>query len=488
MGYDRLNMGIGLGERGMGMGLGRVGMGSWGNVSSVRDEPPRGGPLLLMLNDESEKVSRGQLTEGEKSSEPVRGKGEDHEKSDQGKQLSSDPVSFASSLSNSYSLQLARSLFTLSLQRDETNPSELFVPSAAAMNHRPRGPSLPDSHSSIAHPRTSSRAPSAHTMDNRSSQTSASVRTKDIKEKEDKFTPPKKLKNPARPLRTSTLIKLGAKRMDEILELARGDLGEGESLGNALGGLGNFAELGTMESHGGMQGWAGLRAMSESVRSRGDGDREGSPLVSINDVHNSNSSPNAETDTSTPPDDVIDRTDAETAADIAAEILSMDIDHQEDETNIEDDGDLEGLRRIVERGILEQEQGQEQGQEQEREQEREQEDDERDNELGEEGREAIASIQRLQAVEEAEEEERERENLAKEEEREREMGRPDGVVINDDKEEGEGEEEEDEQADRERARQREEEEEEEIEGVDEDAEGEEFEEVSKMNVDFGMFI
>lgn len=277
--------------------------------------------------------------------------------------------------------------------------------------------------------------------------------------------------------------------MDEILELARGDLGEGESLGNALGGLGNFAELGGMKSHGGMQGWAGLRTMSESLKGREDGDREGSPLISINDVHNSNSSPNAETMTSTPPDDAIDRTDAETSADIAAEILSMDIDHQEDGTNIEDDGDLEGLRRIVERGILEQEQGQEQGQGQEREQDREQEDEERDNELGEEGREAIASIQRLQAVEEAEEEERERENLAKDEQREREMGRPHVVAINndEDKEEEEGKEEKDEQADRERAEQREEEEKE-IEGEDEDAEGEEFEEVSKMDVDFGMFM
>lgn len=476
------------------MGLGRVGMGSWGNVSSVRDEPPRGGPVPLALSGQPEKVSRSEFSEGEESGESIseinkEKEGNREEKSDQGKQLTGDSSLSANSLFNSLSLQLAKSLFTLALQRDETNPSELFVPSAAAMNHRPRGPSLPDSHSSTAHSRSSSRVPSTHTVHNRSLQASASFRTNNIKEKDNKFSPTKKLKNPARPLRTSTLIKLGAKRMDEILELARGDLGEGESLGNALGGLGNFAELGGMESHGGMQGWAGLRTMSESLKGREDGDREGSPLISINDVHNSNSSPNAETVTSTPPDDAIDRTDAETSADIAAEILSMDIDHQEDGTNIEDDGDLEGLRRIVERGILEQEQGQEQGQGQEREQEGEQEDEEMDNELGEEGREAIASIQRLQAVEEAEEEERERENLAKEEQREREMGRPHVVAINndEDKEEEEGKEEKDEQADRERAEQREEEEKE-IEGEDEDAEGEEFEEVSKMDVDFGMFM
>nr|KIR44963.1 hypothetical protein I312_05736 [Cryptococcus bacillisporus CA1280] len=379
MGYDRLSMSMGIGERGMGMGLGRVGMGSWGNVSSVRDEPPRGGPMPLVLNGQSEKVSRGEVAEdkgsGESISEMNKEKKEDHErKSDQGEQSTNDSSLSASSFSSPLPLKIAKSLFTLALQRDETNPSELFVPSAAAMNHRPRGSSLFDSHSSIARPQSSSRPLSAHTVHGQSSQASASVRTKHTKEKENKNTPPKKLKNPARPLRTSTLIKLGAKRMDEILELARGDLGEGETLGNALGDLGNFAEFGAVESHGGMQGWAGLRAISESSKSREDGGREASPLVSINDVRNSNSSPNAEADTSMPLDDAIGRTDAETAADIAAEILSMDIDHQEHETNIEDDGDLEGLRRIVERGILEQ--GQEQGQE------REQEDDERDNELG----------------------------------------------------------------------------------------------------------
>ncbi|KIR76796.1 hypothetical protein I305_06296 [Cryptococcus gattii E566] len=379
MGYDRLSMSMGIGERGMGMGLGRVGMGSWGNVSSVRDEPPRGGPIPLALNGQSEKVSRGEVAEdkglGESVSEMNKEEKEDHEgKSDQGEHSISDSSLSVSSFSSSLPLKIAKSLFTLALQRHETNPSELFVPSAAAMNHRPRGPSLLDSHSSIARPQSSSRPLSAHTVHGRSSQASASVRTKHTKEKENKNTPPKKLKNPARPLRTSTLIKLGAKRMDEILELARGDLGEGETLGNALGDLGNFAELDAVESHGGMQGWAGLRAISESSKSREDGGREASPLLSINDVHNSNSSPNAEADTSMPLDDAIDRTDAETAADIAAEILSMDIDHQEHETNIEDDGDLEGLRRIVERGILEQ--GQEQGEE------REQEDDERDNELG----------------------------------------------------------------------------------------------------------
>lgn len=467
---------MGIGERGMGMGLGRVGMGSWGNVSSVRDEPPRGGLMPLVLNGQSEKVSRGEVAEdkgsGESISEMNKEKKEDHEgKSDQGEQSTNDSSLSASSFSSPLPLKIAKSLFTLALQRDETNPSELFVPSAAAMNHRPRGSSLLDSHSSIARPQSSSRPLSAHTVHGQSSQASASVRTKHTKEKENKNTPPKKLKNPARPLRTSTLIKLGAKRMDEILELARGDLGEGETLGNALGDLGNFAEF-AVESHGGMQGWAGLRAISESSKSREDGGREASPLVSINDVRNSNSSPNAEADTSMPLDDAIGRTDAETAADIAAEILSMDIDHQEHETNIEDDGDLEGLRRIVERGILEQ--GQEQGQE------REQEDDERDNELGEEGREAIASIQRLQAVEE---EERERDNLVKEEEREREMERPQIVAANDNGEKGE-----DEQTERERARQREEEEEEETEGEGENAEGEGYEEISKMGVDFGMFM
>ncbi|KAK8870060.1 hypothetical protein IAR55_000630 [Kwoniella newhampshirensis] len=224
------------------LGIG-MGLGGW-NVSSVRDEPHAGsrspsvsrggspGPgqsvtLARVLAESRSGSSQGSVTNGkadrqqDHDSEAVSlgGKDEDKPKDERTTTLIShektvDPKHY-----------LTRALLDITLRRDETDPREWFVPSTALWGSA-RKVNLPG-----AAPRDVKPTPIAAPR-------TLSARQKEV-EKREKERLDRKARHPARPLRTSTLIKLGARRVDEILGMAMGEMGSGDgiAMGGGLGGL-----------------------------------------------------------------------------------------------------------------------------------------------------------------------------------------------------------------------------------------------------------
>ncbi|WWD15646.1 hypothetical protein CI109_100068 [Kwoniella shandongensis] len=241
---------------GLGMGMG---LGGW-NVSSVRDEPHAGsrspsvsrggspGPtqqatLARVLAESRAGIngrhvnhrSNGDVNDGQSEDGLTARKASQTDEAEERagetpKETAADSTATSSGKIANPKRDLAHSLLQITLTREETNPRETFVPSTA----------LWGSAKKVNLPSTSSRdikpvLPSG----NRSS--SLSMRQKEA-EKREKERLERKFKNPVRPLRTSTLIKLGARRVDEVLGMAMGEMGTGDTLGGVLAGLGRVDE------------------------------------------------------------------------------------------------------------------------------------------------------------------------------------------------------------------------------------------------------
>ncbi|WWC61433.1 uncharacterized protein I303_104017 [Kwoniella dejecticola CBS 10117] len=221
--------------------------GAW-NVSSVRDEPQldsrspsvsRGGSptLARVLADADADAEKGDKQDGEIDGEQDKEDKEDHDQ-DQKAKAQAEAESKARQ-------ELAGRLLEITLKKEPPSSSETFLGSNTLWSGR-KG--------LIYHQKpTNASTISGRTIETRrSGNGSASGSSEDVKpslsarqlallakqqeqEQKEKLRLERRAKNPPRELRTSTLIKLGAKKLEDVLASARADmlgdldLGEGGS-------------------------------------------------------------------------------------------------------------------------------------------------------------------------------------------------------------------------------------------------------------------
>ncbi|WVQ77932.1 hypothetical protein IAT38_000012 [Cryptococcus sp. DSM 104549] len=172
--------------------------------------------------------------------------------------------------------KLAQALFAITLRRPDVSPAEMPLPSTAAMSGRrkyippPRVPGAPTP--AQGKPSASaSPAPPPASASNRPTPASAPPSNPPGRPScsTDRRESDPRMKQTVRPLRTSTLVRLGGRDIEDVLNRAREEPGGiGAGMGSGMGSLGSLGDLGRLQgthgaqgSHHGSNGWKGLRAL-----------------------------------------------------------------------------------------------------------------------------------------------------------------------------------------------------------------------------------